>query len=270
MPLLAPQQQAFVHRNARATSLLSMVGVPHDEDEGEQQKLKLLPAEDDDGEGLTQHVHAGPEDISRAATNIEKRTLYKQLSETDVPWFPHDSAIELLKEFCWEAGRPRWVLFGTPAGGAGIHGCLEVGCSVAALCHDAHHRTHLHKFMLEKAVEALVTGATQVFKDDDLLARSVELSLTTATKAASANTTPRSDEHDTSDEKECETKLNVKVKEARNKRSARATPKNKKASRGRARSDSRASDSNGESDASIESDSDGATRTLSTRRLKNK
>ena len=80
-------------------------------------------------------------------------------------------------------------------------------------CHDAHHRTHLQKFMLERAVEALVNGATQVFKDDDLLARSVELNLTTATKAASAYPTPRSDEQDTSDEKECEKKLNVKVKD---------------------------------------------------------
>ena len=72
VPLLAPQHQAFVHRNVRATSLLSMVGVPHDEDQGEQQESKLLPAEDDDGEGLSQHVHADPEDISRAAANIKK------------------------------------------------------------------------------------------------------------------------------------------------------------------------------------------------------
>ena len=51
VPLLAPQHQAFVHRDVRATSLLSMLGVPHDEDKGEQQKLKLLPAEDDDCDG---------------------------------------------------------------------------------------------------------------------------------------------------------------------------------------------------------------------------
>ncbi len=88
---------------------------------------------------------------------------------------------------------------------------------------------HLHRFMLERAVEALVTGATQVFKDDDLLARSVELNLTTATKAASAYTTPRSDEQDTSDEEECE---KLKVKEARNKRNVRATPRSKQASMG--------------------------------------
>ena len=67
VPLLAPQHQAFVHRDVRATSLLSMLGTPHDEDKGEQQKLKLLPAEDDDCEGLSQHVHPDPEDISRAA-----------------------------------------------------------------------------------------------------------------------------------------------------------------------------------------------------------
>ncbi len=73
---LAPNLQAFVPREVRATSLLSMVGVPHDEDQGEQQKLKLLPAEDDDGTGLYPQAKADPEDKSRAApTHKESKAL---------------------------------------------------------------------------------------------------------------------------------------------------------------------------------------------------
>ena len=40
--VLAPHQQAFVPREVRATSLLTMVGVPHDEDQSEQQTLMLF------------------------------------------------------------------------------------------------------------------------------------------------------------------------------------------------------------------------------------
>ena len=53
---------------------------------------------------------------------VKKRKLHRQVTGTDVPWFPHDNDIELLKELCREAGRPRWVYFGAPAGVAGIHG----------------------------------------------------------------------------------------------------------------------------------------------------
>ena len=73
---------------------------------------------------------------------------------------------------------PSLGIHGTPAGGAGIHGCLEVGCSVVALCFDEFHRTHLKKFFLERAVEAMVTGTTLVFKEEALQARPVQLKLT--------------------------------------------------------------------------------------------
>ena len=82
--MLAPNLQAFVPGEARETSLSSMVGVPHDEDDGEQQKLNQLHHEDDDGT-LNQPEKA--EVISRAATDISTRRLYKQLSGTDAPWF---------------------------------------------------------------------------------------------------------------------------------------------------------------------------------------
>ena len=50
----------------RGTSLNSMVGVPHDEDDGEQDQLKLLQQEGDEGTGLSQPGAADPE-VSRAA-----------------------------------------------------------------------------------------------------------------------------------------------------------------------------------------------------------
>ena len=100
-----------------------------------------------------------------------------------MPWFPHDNDMDLLKELCWEAGSPRWVLHGTPAGGAGLQGCLEAGCSVVTLCYDEHHREHLERKILEWSVEAMVSGTTQVFKDEALRARSVDLKLTTSAPA---------------------------------------------------------------------------------------
>ena len=108
---------------------------------------------------------------------VKKRKLYKQVSGTEVPWFPHDNAPDLLKELCHEAGRPRWVFFGTPAGGAGMHGVLEMGCSVVALCYDEHHRTHLQRFLVERSGEAMVQGTTLVFKDESLQARALDLKL---------------------------------------------------------------------------------------------
>ena len=46
-----------------------------------------------------------------------------------------------------------------------------------ALCYDAHHEAHLQKVILERSVEALVSGTTIVLKDDDLAARPIELKL---------------------------------------------------------------------------------------------
>ena len=229
MPVLAPTLQAFVPRWVREASLLSMVGVPHDEDDGEQQKLKRLQQDDDDSAGLHQQDKADVEDRSCAATKIKKRRLYKQLSGTDVPWFPHDNSIDLLKELCWEAGRPRWVFHGTPVGGAGVHGCLEAGSSVVALCYDEHHRNQLTRFLSERAVEAMVTGTTQVFKDDALLARSVELNLTMPMPpmAASAKKKRTPEEKDSSDEHEIEAKPKAKNERKQRKYKAASTRKKK-------------------------------------------
>ena len=179
VPVLAPKNQAYVPRQVRDESVRNMTGVPHNEDPGEQEKAKDVD-EGDDAPWLNQPNPNQPdkdEDRAFVASHVKKRKLYRQLSGTDVPWFPHDNDPELLKELCFEANRPRWVLYGTPAGGAGIHGCFEIGCSVVALCYDDHHRELLETFMLQRAVEGMASGMSMVFKDAVLQARSAELHL---------------------------------------------------------------------------------------------
>ena len=192
VPVLAPKYQALVPKAVREKSLETMVGVPGD-DGGDDNAQ-------DPGDVETQPSAAELEELANKQAKalvdaqMNKRKLYRQTTGTNVPWFPHDNDIELLKELCWEAGRPRWVLFGTPAGGAGIHGCLESGASVVALCYDEHHRKHLQQFFLERAVEALASGKSAVFKDEDLLARSIEMKVCQTPKAASATAEPKAKE----------------------------------------------------------------------------
>ena len=143
---------------------------------------------------------------------IKKRKLYKQLTGTEVPWFPHDNDTELLKELCHEAGRPRWVYFGTPAGGAGIHGCIEMGSSVLALCYDDHHRTHLGPFLVQRAVEAMLGSNTLVFQNEALEARAKQLRLTKEDKKDDPKEDQKEDkkEEKKNDKKEKEEKKDKK------------------------------------------------------------
>ena len=158
-----------------------MTGVPHSDDPLEKAKM----SSDDGASGpvLNQpEADASLRAKDEVAAAMKKRKLYRQTTGQEVQWFPHDNDPDLLKELCWEAGNPRWVIHGTPAGGAGVHGCLEAGASVVALCYDPHHKEHLQKFVLERSVEALVSGGTMVFKNEDLAARSIELNLATKPK----------------------------------------------------------------------------------------
>jgi hypothetical protein len=256
VPVLAPKHQAFVSKGVREQSLMSMLGVPHSDDLGERENFELLQ-DDDDAMGLDQpNGDAEQDKVIQYAP--KKRKLYRHHSGTDVPWFPHDNDMELLRELCWEAGNPRWVFHGTPAGGAGVLGCLETGCSVVALCYDEHHQTHLKKIFLQRAVTALVSGTTQMFKDEALLARSIELKLTTTPKAASALSSAASAYHppvvdvrDSEGEEEIEAKPKKEQgqkaeKKKERKPKAKATRKKKGAAKDTANSD--ASDS--ESDSS--------------------
>ncbi len=75
--------------------------------------------------------------------NMMKRRFYRTTSEESVVRFPLDNHPDVLKELVWEAGHPRWVLFGTPASGAGVLACMAMGLSVITLCEDAHHQNIL-------------------------------------------------------------------------------------------------------------------------------
>ena len=109
-------------------------------------------------------------------THIKKRKLYRPATGTEIVWFPHDNAPELLKECVWESDVDdlRWVLHGTPAGGAGVAGVLETGASVVCLCEDTHHKTHFQQFLRERCVEALLAGSN-VFDNKSLKDRASEL-----------------------------------------------------------------------------------------------
>ena len=115
------------------------------------------------GQEETPDEKAASAERNLVAACLRKRKMYKH-TDTMLLWFPHDNDMELLKELVHESGRPRWVIFGTPAGGAGIHGCLEMGLSVVALCSDDHHRDVLNRCMLERAVEAMVSQTNRGFQ----------------------------------------------------------------------------------------------------------
>ena len=155
VPLLAPKNQAIVSKETRDASVKSMLG-------------HAVEAEHDEGE--SDEPEAGSAECEIIAASKERK-IYKQTSESMVPWFPHDNDMDLLKELCHESGVPRWIIFGTPAGGAGIQGCLEMNLSVVAFCWDDVHEESLQRCMLERGVESLVAGTTTVFKDPNLHSR---------------------------------------------------------------------------------------------------
>ena len=238
VPVLAPKHHAYVSKEVRQISLMSMTGVPHSDDPLEKAKM----SSDDGASGpvLNQpEADASLRAKDEVAAAMKKRKLYRQTTGQEVQWFPHDNDPDLLKELCWEAGNPRWVIHGTPAGGAGIHGCLETGASVVALCYDPHHREHLQKFVLERSVEALASGGTMVFKNVDLLAWSIELNLATKPKK-------KKEERESEDEKKNKTEDEKKNKTTPKKPTKAKTQKKKE--------DSSSSSSGGaESSSSTES-----------------
>ena len=183
VPVLPQKNHALVSREIRDASQESMDGADVLVSESNDPDHLDPPAHDDEdtatGGADAATADARPEKafVSAAA---KKRNMYKHLAGTEVPWFPHDNDIELLKELCHEAGRPRWVYFGAPAGGAGIHGCVEMGCSVLGLCADDDHKTHLEASLAQRAVEAVLAGSTLVFTNETLVARARQLRLTKA------------------------------------------------------------------------------------------
>ena len=178
VPVVAPKDLTFVGKEVREISLRTMGGVLAPEPDAF--------CKDDEGAGPDDGAvsaavtgaaaQSDPEYHAKVSQHVKRRRLYRQVSGTDVAWFPHDNAADVLKECVWEAGgdKVRWVLHGTPAAGAGVVGCLEMGASVVCMCDDAHHKSHFEKSLQEKCVEVML-GGSRVFKDQELQARAEKL-----------------------------------------------------------------------------------------------
>ena len=142
--------------------------------------------------------------------------------------FPRDNYMDLMPELVWEVGHLRWVFHGTPGGGAGLQCCLEMGCSVVALGREVVHEEQLQKFMLERAVESMVDGHSQVFKDESLMARSAELDLLPPSKAKGRTATALVETAEGTDDKKKKKKATeVKKKEGKKRKNKKADNKKK-------------------------------------------
>ena len=224
VPVISPKLHAFVSKEVRDTSLANMQGTPHTEDPLEQEKATDIVATED---GL--HQPQDPDGEKRFVANAAKRRqLYRQVSTEFVPWFPHDNHPAILREMCYELHRPRWVLHGTPAGGAGLNGCFEMGASVVALCCDEHHREHVRKHTLQRTVESMVNGNSVVFKDPELLALSAQLQLAQDNKKRKRD--DEDPEKETKKEKKTKKKDKEDKKEKKEKKGKKEDKKEKKSS----------------------------------------
>ena len=225
VPVLSRPSHAMVSREVRETSLQAMIGVDVSEEELKDPDYVDPPAMTEEEAATATNATA---EASKALVSAvkKKRKLYRQLTGTEVPWFPHDNAIDLIRELCHEAGRPRWVYFGTPAGGAGIHGCVEMGSSVLALCYDEHHRKNLGPFLVQRAVEAMLGQNTMVFNDDVLFARAKQLNLAKEEEKEAEKEDKKKDEKE--DEKEAKKKDEKQDKEKDEKNDKKNNKKNDK------------------------------------------
>ena len=193
--------------------------------------MRAPPAFDDEDAATAQGADAATAAARERAlvtAAVKKRKLCRQVTGTEVPWFPHDNDTELLKELCHEAGRPRWVYFGTPAGGAGIHGCIEMGCSVLALCFDDHHKKHLAPFLVQRAVGAMLGSKTLVFHNESLVARAKLLRLTKDAAKDDKKEDNKEDKKEEQEEEKEEEEENSEEKKEGNKQSKKKAGNTKK------------------------------------------
>ena len=77
VPVLAPKNQAYVPRQIREVSLRSMMGVPHNEDEGEKQKTQVTEEENANTGTNQPNPDQTAQDVEKAfvAAHIKKRVL---------------------------------------------------------------------------------------------------------------------------------------------------------------------------------------------------
>ena len=89
VPVLAPKNQAFVDRHVREQSLATMAGQPSTEDPQEKAKAEQGEAVSAEKEKEKEQEEKQEQDTVRS--QVKKRKLYRNLTGTEVPWFPHDN-----------------------------------------------------------------------------------------------------------------------------------------------------------------------------------
>jgi hypothetical protein len=159
-----------VGKDVRAASLLTMCGDSVDMGVDPQPELAEAHVAASDGTQASRADSAS--NVAELIKHVKKRRLYRQVSGTEVVWFPHDNAPALLKEFLWESNQDatRLVIHGTPSSAAGVSGLLDSGASVLAICEDQHHKKHFLCSLRERCVELLIAGSS-VFADQTLSSR---------------------------------------------------------------------------------------------------
>ena len=103
VPVLSPKKQALVSREIREKSLEAMVGM--DVLEAEAKDPDHVPSTPVEEEDDAETANASAEALVLNAGR-KKRKLYRQVTGSEVPWFPHDNDPNLLRELVWEAGGP--------------------------------------------------------------------------------------------------------------------------------------------------------------------
>ena len=125
VPVLSQKNHALVSRSVWDMSLQSMIGVDVTEVEAQDPENEAPWGMDDEEAATADAATAkvGTADVAPekalVSAAIRKRKLNRQLTGTEVQWFPHDNDGELLNVLCHEAGRPRGVHMGTPAASTG-------------------------------------------------------------------------------------------------------------------------------------------------------
>ena len=97
VPVLAPKNQAFVDRHVREQSLATMAGQSSTEDPQEKAKAEQEKAAVS-AEKEKEKEQEEKQEQDTVRSHVKRRKLYRNLTGTEVPWFPHDNDPELIKE----------------------------------------------------------------------------------------------------------------------------------------------------------------------------
>ena len=179
VPIIIPKDHFYVSAELKDRSLQSKLGsvtnnITKPPAGAAEAAVVATSGEAAEAAGSTADVPSGK---SVAAAGSKRRRLYKHDSAETEIWFPHDQPRALMREIIHECGgdRVKWVFYGTPAAGNGVLGCVESNCCVIAACEDELHAEHFKRAILQKGVEAFLSGGAPIFGSPFLAAKAQSL-----------------------------------------------------------------------------------------------